>query len=85
MYTQTNYMEENSTKNNLPLAKTNRVSKYKLPVLKLCYSQHKYKDSSKQILFLHYFSHAFERCINKFAISQILKMKKTIKQVASKQ
>ena len=38
MFSQTNYMKQDSTKNHLALAKTNRVSKYMLSVLKLCYS-----------------------------------------------
>ena len=54
-------MEQDSTKNHLALAKTNRVSKHTLSVQKLCYSQHKYKGSSKKILSGHYFSHAFEK------------------------
>ena len=78
-------MEQDSTKYHLSLAKTDLVSKYMLSVLKLCYSQHKYKDSSKKILPLHYFSHAFEKWINKFKTSKILKIKKAVKQVASKQ
>ena len=41
-------MEQDSTKNHLALAKTNRVSKHTLSVQKLCYSQHKYKGSSKK-------------------------------------
>ena len=61
MYSQTNNMEQDSTKYHLSLTKTIRVSKYTLSVLKLCYSQRKYKDSSKKILSLHYFSHAFEK------------------------
>ena len=32
----------------MTLAKTNRVSKYRLSVQKLCYLKHKYKDSSKK-------------------------------------
>ena len=58
-------MEQDSTKNRLALEKTNRVSKYMLSVLKLCYSQHN-KDSSKKILSLHYFRHVLEKYINKF-------------------
>ena len=54
-------MEQDSTKNRLALVKTNRVSEYALSVQKLCYSQHKYKGSSKKILSGHYFSHAFEK------------------------
>ena len=41
-------MEQDSTKNCLALAKTSLVSKYTLSVQKLCYSQHKYKGSSKK-------------------------------------
>ena len=42
-----NYMEQDSTKNRAVLVKTNRVSKYTLSVQKLCYSQDKYRGSSK--------------------------------------
>ena len=42
-----NYMEQDSTKNRVVLVKTNRVSKYTLSVQKLCYSQDKYRGSSK--------------------------------------
>ena len=45
-----NYMEQDSTKNRVVLVKTNRVSKYTLSVQKLCYSQDKYRGSSK----IHY-------------------------------
>ena len=41
-------MEQDSTKNRVFLVKTDRVSKYTLSVQKLCYSQHKYKGSSKK-------------------------------------
>ena len=40
MCSQNNYMEENFTKNDLDLAKTDRVSRYTFSVLKLRYSQH---------------------------------------------
>ena len=41
-------MEQDSTKIRLALVKNNRVSKYTLSVKKLCYSQQKYKGSSKK-------------------------------------
>ena len=41
-------MEQDSTQNRVALVKTNRVSKYRLSMQKLCYSQHKYKGSSKE-------------------------------------
>ena len=41
-------MEQDSTKNRLALMKTNRVSNYTLSVQKFCYSQHKYKATSKK-------------------------------------
>ena len=47
MFSETNYMEQDSTKNHLALVKTNRVSKYMLSIQKLCCSWHKYKGSSK--------------------------------------
>ena len=37
MFSQTNYMEQDSTKNHMTLAKTNRISKYMLSVQKLWY------------------------------------------------
>ena len=44
MFSQTNYIKQDSTNNHLHLAKTNRMnSKYTLSVQKLCYLQHKYK------------------------------------------
>ena len=48
MFSQANYMEQDSTKNHLTLAKINRISKYTLFVQKLCYLEHKYKGSSKK-------------------------------------
>ena len=44
----THYMKKNPTKNRVVLVKTNRVSKYRLFVQKLCYSQDKYKASTKK-------------------------------------
>ena len=41
-------MEQVLKKNHLASTKANRVSKYTLSVLKLSYSQHKYKDSWKK-------------------------------------
>ena len=38
MFSETNYMEQDFTKNSLGLVKTNRVSKYMLSVQKLCCS-----------------------------------------------
>ena len=37
MFSQTTYMEQDSTNNHLALAKFNRVSKYTLSVQGLCY------------------------------------------------
>ena len=48
MFSQTNHMEQDSTKNHMTLAKTNRISKYMLSVQKLWYLQHKCKGSSKR-------------------------------------
>ena len=61
MYSQINYIKQDSTKSHPTVSKTNRVSKYTLSVLKLCYSQHKYRDSSKKILSFHYFSPVLEK------------------------
>ena len=38
MFSETNYMEQDSTKNRLALVKTNRVSKYMHSMQKLYYS-----------------------------------------------
>ena len=48
MFSQTNYMEQDSTKNHMTLAKTNRISKYMLSVQKLWHLQRKCKGSSKR-------------------------------------
>ena len=48
-------------KNHLALANTNRVSRYTFSVLKLCYSQRKYKHSPKKMLSPHCFSHVFKK------------------------
>ena len=74
-------MKQDSTKNHLALAKTNRVSKYTLSVQELCYSWHKYKDLSKKF---SNFSYVLQKWMNKFETYQKLKMKKIIKQVSSK-
>ena len=42
MFSETNYMEQDSPKNRLALVKTNRVSKYILSVQKLCYLCYEY-------------------------------------------
>ena len=43
MFSETNYMKQDSPKNRLALVKSNRVSKYMLSVQKLCSSYYKYK------------------------------------------
>ena len=43
MFSRTNYMEEDSTKNHLALAKANRISKYTV----FCAIRNKYKGWSK--------------------------------------
>ena len=45
MFSETNYMEEDSSKNRLVLVKTNRVSKFMLSVKKLCCSYYEYKKA----------------------------------------
>ena len=42
-FSETNYMEEDSSKNRLALVKTNSVSKYIFSVQKLCCSCYEYK------------------------------------------
>ena len=43
MFSETNYMEQKSSKNCLALVKTNHVSKFMLSVQKLCCSYYEYK------------------------------------------
>ena len=45
MFSETNYMEQDSPKNRLALVKTNRVSKYILSVQQLRCSYYEYKKS----------------------------------------
>ena len=45
MFSETNFMEQDSSKNRLALVKTNRVSKYMLSVQKLCCSYYEYKKA----------------------------------------
>ena len=45
MFSKTNFMEQDSSKNRLALVKTNRVSKYMLSVQKLCCSYYEYKKA----------------------------------------
>ena len=48
MFSETNFLEQDSSKSRLALVKTNRVSKYMLSAQKLCCSYYKYKGSSKK-------------------------------------
>ena len=45
MFSETNFMEQDSSKNRLALMKTNRVSKYMLSAQKLCCSYYEYKKA----------------------------------------
>ena len=45
MFSETNFMEQDSSKNRLTLLKTNRVSKYMLSAQKLCCSYYQYKKA----------------------------------------
>ena len=45
MFSEINYMKQDSSKNRLALVKTNRVSKYMLSVQKLCCSCYEYKKA----------------------------------------
>ena len=45
MFSGTNYMEQDSSKNRSALVKTNRVSKFVLSVQKLCHSYYEYKKA----------------------------------------
>ena len=49
MFSEINYMKQDSSKNRLALVKTNRVSKFMLSVQKLCCSYYEHKQvASKQ-------------------------------------
>ena len=45
MFSENNFMEQDSSKNRLALVKTNRVSKYMLSAQKLCCSYYEYKKA----------------------------------------
>ena len=45
MFSETNFMEQDSSKNRLALLKTNRVSKHMLSAQKLCCSYYEYKKA----------------------------------------
>ena len=45
MFSETNFMEQDSSKSRLALVKTNRVSKYMLSAQKLCCSYYEYKKA----------------------------------------
>ena len=45
MFSATNFMEQDSSKNSLALLKTNRISKYMLSAQKLCWSYYEYKKA----------------------------------------
>ena len=45
MFSETNFMEQDSSKNCLALVKTSRVSKYMLSAQKLCCSYYEYKKA----------------------------------------
>ena len=54
-----NYVEQDSAKNRVVLVKTDRVSKFTLSVQKLLFTS--ISRLSKKLLFLHYFSHTYEK------------------------
>ena len=45
MFSETNFMEQGSSKNHLAFVKTNRISKYMLSSQKLCCSYYEYKKA----------------------------------------
>ena len=53
MFSEINYMKQDSSKNRLALVKTNRVSKYVRSVQKLCCSCYEYKKDLVRILSRH--------------------------------
>ena len=50
MFSEINYMKQDSSKNRLALVKTNRVSKFMLSVQKLCCSYYEYKKAVRNIV-----------------------------------
>ena len=51
MFSETNFMEQDSSKNRLALVKTNCVSKYMLSTQKLCCSYYEYKKARVRNIF----------------------------------
>ena len=75
MFSEINYMKQDSSKNRLALVKTNRVSKFILSVQTLCCSYYEYKKARVR----NVFPSLYQLCLRK--------MLKNIKEnkVASKQ
>ena len=53
MFSETNFLGQDSSKNHLALVKTNRVSKYMLSAQKLCCSYYEYKKVRVRNIVLH--------------------------------
>ena len=53
MFSETNFLGQDSSKNRLALVKTNRVSKYMLSAQKLCCSYYEYKKVRVRNIVLH--------------------------------
>ena len=61
MFSETNFMEQDSSKNRLALVKTNCVSKHMLSAKKLCRSYYEYKKAPIRTIIPSYISYAFEK------------------------
>ena len=61
MFSEINFMEQDSSKNRLASVKANRVSKCMLSAQKLCCSYREYKKARVKNIVHHYISYAFEK------------------------
>ena len=61
MFSKTNFMEQDSSKNRLALVKTNCVSKHMLSAKKICRSYYEYKKAPIRTIIPSYISYAFEK------------------------
>ena len=61
MFSENNFMEQDSSKNRLALVKTNCVSKHMLSAKKLCRSYYEYKKAPIRTIIPSYISYVFEK------------------------
>ena len=74
MFSEINYMKQDSSKNRLALVKTNRVSKFMLSVQTLCCSYYEYKKARVR----NVFPSLYQLCLRKMNQYQILKKTKLL-------